>query len=90
MPIRTITVVYAPACHFCADAQDALTGLAREIPVRVELVEAGSAAGMALVGAYRPAMFPLVLVDGALFSQGRLPRGKLRTLLGQATAAGPR
>jgi glutaredoxin len=90
MPIPTITVVHTPACHFCADAQDALTGLAHEIPVRVELVEAGSAAGLALVGAYRPTMFPLVLVDGAFFSQGRLPRRKLRALLGSAQAASPR
>jgi hypothetical protein len=31
-------------------------------------------------------MFPVVLVDGALFSVGRLPRGKLRKLL-EARAA---
>jgi hypothetical protein len=79
MPI--ITVVHAPACHFCSDAQDALTELGPDLPVRVELVEAGSDAGQALVGAHRPTMFPLVLVDGAFFSQGRLPRRKLRALL---------
>ncbi len=28
-----------------------------------------------------PGMFPLVLVDGAFFSVGRLPRKKLRKLL---------
>jgi hypothetical protein len=55
--------------------------LGREYPIRVDRVEADSAAGQALVGAHRPAMFPLVLVDGAFFSAGRLPRRKLRALL---------
>jgi hypothetical protein len=32
-------------------------------------------------------MFPLVLVDGAVFSTGRLPRRKLRALLVKRTAA---
>jgi glutaredoxin len=81
MPITTITLVHTPACHFCADAQAALADLDREYPVRVDRVEADSDAGRALVGAHRPAMFPLVLVDGAFFSAGRLPRRKLRTLL---------
>jgi hypothetical protein len=83
----TITVVHAPACHLCADAQDALSRLAHEMPVRLELVGAGSAEGMALVGEHRPTMFPLVLVDGAFFSQGRLPSRKLRAMLGSAQAA---
>jgi glutaredoxin len=77
----TITVVTAPACYFCADAQAALTELGREVPLRVDLVAADSGPGQALVGNYRPAMFPLVLVDGVLFSTGRLPRRKLRALL---------
>jgi hypothetical protein len=86
MSIPAITVVHAPACHFCADAQDALTELAQEVPIRIDLVEADSAAGMELVGIHRPTMFPLVLVDGTFFSQGRLPRRKLRTLLGSRQA----
>jgi len=42
------------------------------------------------VAVHRPAMNPLVLVDGAFFSSGRLPRKKLITLLerrGDRTAA---
>lgn len=86
MSISTITVINAPACHFCVDAQDALTELGHEFPMRVELVEADSDAGTGLVGAHRPTMFPLVLVDGAFFSQGRLPRRKLRALLASRQA----
>lgn len=77
MRIPEITVVHAPACHFCADALDALAELGRQFPLRLELVEAGSPRGTALVAAYRPGMFPLVLFDGGFFSSGRLPRRKL-------------
>jgi hypothetical protein len=82
MPTRTIiTLVHAPACHFCADAQEALTEVARQYPIRVDLVAADSHTGQGLIGVHRPAMFPLVLVGGGFFSAGRLPRRKLRALL---------
>jgi hypothetical protein len=81
MPTALITLVQAPGCHFCADARDALTELEREHDVRVDVVTADGEAGQALVGDHRPAMLPLVLVDGTFFSAGRLPRRKLRALL---------
>lgn len=88
MPERTtgrtvITVVHSPACHFCEDAQQALTDLAARYPLTVELVEAAGGRGEALVAEHRTPMFPLVLVDGAFFSSGRLPRKKLARLLDQ-------
>jgi hypothetical protein len=89
MPTTTITLVHAPACHFCADAQVALTDLGREYPILVDRVEADSVAGQALVGAHRAGMFPLVLVDGAFFSAGRLPRRKLRALLATTPVGTP-
>jgi hypothetical protein len=82
----TITLVEAPACHFCADAKDALTELARQHPLRVDVVAADSDTGQRLIGAHRPAIFPLVLVDGAFFSAGRLPRRKLQALLAAEAA----
>jgi glutaredoxin len=81
MPNTMITLVHAPACHFCADAQEALAELGRQFPITVELVEAESPDGAALVEEHRPAMFPLVLVDGEFFSTGRLPRRKLQAVL---------
>lgn len=81
MPTVTITLVHTPACHFCADARDALTELSREFPIRVHRVSLDTDHGRALVDAYRPVMLPLVLVDGTFFSAGRLPRRKLRALL---------
>ena len=76
-----VTVVHAPACHYCQDAQDALRELATGVDLDVRVVELESAQGADLVARHRPAMNPLVLVDGQYFSSGRLPRKKLRALL---------
>jgi hypothetical protein len=88
MPTATITLVHAPACHLCEDAQAALAELSREVPIDVELVAADSDAGRALVAVHRPGMFPLALLDGAYFSTGRLPRRKLRAKLAGLAGAG--
>jgi glutaredoxin len=77
VPVR-VTVLHTPACHFCDDARAALAELAHQYSIQVELVEAASPAGQALLGAHRTGMFPVVLVDGAFFSAGRLPCRKLR------------
>jgi hypothetical protein len=82
-----ITLVRAPACHFCEDARAALGELGRDYDLDVEEIEADSDAGAELVAWHRPAMFPLVLIDGAYFSVGRLARGKLRRLLAARSAA---
>ncbi len=86
-PVR-VTMVTAPACHFCDDARAAVTELARVYPLQVRLVAAESTDGQALLHACGAGMFPLVLVDGAFFSAGRLPRRKLaRLLAGRAAGA---
>lgn len=85
-PDPTITVVRTTACHLCADAQDALAELGRSFPIRVKVLDLDTEHGQALVGAHRPTMFPLVLVDGVFFSAGRLPRRKLRALLATEAA----
>ena len=85
-PVR-VTVVTAPACHFCEDAQAALAEMARIHSLAVSLVDAESPAGQALLAAYGTGMFPLVLVDGAFFSAGRLPRRKLARLLTRTAPA---
>ncbi len=82
-----VTVVTAEACHFCDDAQTELADLAEEYPLRVEVVDARTPQGTRLVRVYRSTMYPLVLVDGEFFSVGRLPRKKLRHLLGSRVPA---
>ncbi len=76
-----VTVVTSPACHLCEDAQAALAVLARAYPLEVRLVAAQSPAGQKLLRQHGSGMFPLVVVDGAFFSAGRLPRRKLERLL---------
>ncbi len=76
-----ITVVTSPACHFCDDAEQSLAGLAGSFAFELEHVPLETPAGARLVAEHRPALSPLVLVDGAYFSAGRLPRKKLVTLL---------
>ena len=86
-PIQ-LTVVHAPACHFCDHAVGTLAELDATWPLVVRVVELESTEGALLVAQHRPAMNPLVLVDGAYFSSGRLPRKKLVKLL--AARAVPR
>jgi hypothetical protein len=77
-----VTLVHAEACHFCTDAGEVLAELAHTYSLEVHGVAADSDEGRALVAEHRPAMSPLVLVDGEFFSHGRLPRKKLIRLLG--------
>ncbi len=82
-----VTVVTAPACHFCNDALTALAGLAQAYPIALGEVAADSPAGQELLSRHGTGMFPLVLIDGAFFSAGRLPRRKLARLLASRAAA---
>lgn len=81
-----VTVVSAPACHYCEDAEAWLGVLRRTVPFTLERVRLHSPAGQDLVRMFRPAMSPLVLVDGEYFSSGRLPGRKLARLLERRAA----
>lgn len=79
-----VTLVEAPACHLCEDAQSALAVLARSFPMTVHVVSIVDEAGRALMERHRAPMSPLVLLDGQYFSSGRLPRRKLEKRLARA------
>lgn len=79
-----IVLVTSPACHLCEDAREALDEIADAFPLRIREVDIASAEGRLIVERFRPPMPPAVLVDGALFSAGRLPRRKLRRYLERA------
>jgi hypothetical protein len=76
-----VTIVTSRGCHFCDDARSALAELGNLYPLAVEEIAASSALGEAMVLEYGTGLFPLVLVDGAFFSAGRLPRRKLALIL---------
>jgi len=84
-----VTVVHAPGCHLCEDADEALLEFGRSYALDVEHVDIRSERGQALVRTHRPAMNPLVLADGEFFSSGRLPRRKLAALLDKRGAERP-
>lgn len=86
-PPVNVTLVHATACHYCDDAMSALSALAVTWPLAVRVVDLESPEGAELVREHRPAMNPLVLVDGVFFSSGRLPRKKLAALLGARSTA---
>ena len=85
--LARITVVESQMCHFCEDAQRALSELAESYPLAVDTLDVRSKAGQRLMRAHRASMSPLVLVDGEFFSHGRLPRRKLTKLLEQRRIA---
>lgn len=80
-----VTLVHSEACHYCDDAGAVLAEFAREFPLDIRLVALDSPEGEEAVAAHRPAMSPLVLIDGRYFSAGRLPRKRLRALLDART-----
>lgn len=86
-PPPHLTLVTSPGCHFCDDALQALSPFAAERLIELAIVDAGSPDGGELVRLHRPALFPLVLVDGEFFSAGRLPRRKLADVLGVGRVA---
>jgi len=72
-----IVLVSSEGCHLCEDAREALEDLGRAFPIELREVDMSSPEGRAIVERFRPPMPPAVLVDGELFSSGRLPRKKL-------------
>lgn len=83
-----LTLVTAPGCHFCEDAHRGLTGLIEQgAAIELEVVQATSPLGLALLGEHRPAMNPLVLIDRRYFSAGRLPMRKLQAFLARRASS---
>ena len=76
-----VTVVEAPACHLCEDAKSTLAVLAQSHAMTVHVVSIDGEPGRTLMQQHRAPMSPLVLLDGAYFSSGRLPRRKLERRL---------
>jgi Glutaredoxin-like domain (DUF836) len=77
-------VVTSLSCHLCEDALDGLAELAKEFPLEVREIPLESNEGAALFERFRPPMPAAVILDGMLFSSGRLPRKKLRRRLERA------
>jgi len=79
-----VTLVEAPACHLCEVAKSNLAILAKSYPMTIHVVSVLDEPGRSLMQEHRAPMSPLVLLDGAYFSSGRLPRRKLEKRLAKA------
>lgn len=85
-PVPRATLVTSSACHLCEDAHRELSRRAERGELSLEVVSVDSEQGRRLVAAHRPAMFPLVLLDGQRLGQGRLSRRRLEAALRSARA----
>ncbi len=85
--LRSVSLVSTQACHLCEDAHSELLSRATRGQLSLDQVDAESPLGQELLARHRPAMFPLVLLDGQFFSAGRLPRRKLDRALASPKAS---
>lgn len=86
--VPAVTLITSPACHLCDDAHQVLRALADQGRIRLATLRADTSEGSALIDRHRPGLFPLVLLDEAFFSAGRLPRRKLERHLGREVTVG--
>lgn len=75
------TLLTTTACHLCDDAHEELARRAALGELTLQVAALDSAEGRALLAAHRPAMFPLVLIDGRVLGHGRLSRRRLDAAL---------
>ena len=80
-PVPRATLLTTTACHLCEDAHQELSRRAGCGELSLEVVAVESDEGRALVATHRPAMFPLVLLDGRPLGHGRLSRRRLDAAL---------
>lgn len=80
-PLARLTLVPTVSCHLCEHAEQTIAVLGDRYAFTVDRVALDSDEGRRLVGQHRPALAPLVLVDGRFFSAGRLSRRRLAALL---------
>ncbi|WP_202977059.1 glutaredoxin family protein [Ornithinimicrobium flavum] len=80
-PVPRATLLTTTACHLCEDAHRELRRRAERGELFLEVVSMESDEGRGLVATHRPAMFPLVLLDGRPLGHGRLSRRRLDAAL---------
>lgn len=76
-----VTLLTQDQCSYCEQAKEVLERVAAEFPVEVVSVDIASDAGRDLAARYGVLFPPGVIIDGALFSYGRLSERKLRRTL---------
>jgi len=80
-PPTAVTVLTRQDCPSCVQAKQVLNRVATEYPLVVQEVSLDTTGGRELALAHGVMFAPGVLLDGALFSYGRLSERKLRRTL---------
>lgn len=79
--MTTVTLLTQEACASCVQAKEVLSRIAGEHPLLVQEIRLDSPEGAALAAEHAVLFAPGVLVDGEMFSYGRLSEKKLRRRL---------
>ncbi len=76
-----LTLLTQPSCSYCDQAKEILSRLANEYPLRVTEIGIQTQEGETLAIQHAILFAPGILLDGKLFSYGRLSEKKLRSKL---------
>jgi glutaredoxin len=79
--VTEVVLLTKEDCHFCEQAKDVLARLRAEYDLRVREVALESEEGRSLALEAAAPFPPVVLLNGATFSYGRLSERKLRKAL---------
>lgn len=82
-----ITLLTQADCRFCVLATAVLARVGEEYPLLVRTVDLDTADGRALAARHGVPFAPGVLLDGRMFSYGRLSERRLRRHLARRCAA---
>lgn len=80
-----ITLLTQPSCTFCDRAKEILSRAAQDFKIAVYEIDLGSPEGRELAIQHAVIFAPGILINGNLFSYGRLSERKLRTKLTEVT-----
>lgn len=76
--MTAITVLTQASCASCVQAKEVLSRLGEEYPLQIREVGLDTEEGRGLAAGSGVVFAPGILIDGALFSYGRLSEKKLR------------
>jgi glutaredoxin len=85
--MTTATLLTKEDCAYCDHAKHVLGRIAADYPLTVETFSLDSPPGDTLARSVGAPFAPVVLIDGGLFSCGRLSERKLRLYLDRAVPA---
>ncbi|WP_449406875.1 glutaredoxin family protein [Microbacterium maritypicum] len=81
--MTTITILSQAACSSCEQAKAVIARVAQEHSLHIDEVPIDSAEGQILTARHGVVFAPGILIDGNMFSYGRLSEKKLRRHLAQ-------